>query len=228
MCDLQTHREFLFLLPVWSVGRWLGAASVHAVVWIVLCYRTGEGCKRSEKEAESKSFKQTHVTLLPLHLGLQRACKTKKSHLEMFQNYRHRGRMKVHLIARSYDKLKINTITFLKQNCTLSCLSIWYIRGEKALRLTRIRGVRQKAGAADTCREEIWRWVLPLVSRLWRTLSTSHLTRSVLRVWEPSNRQWPFIVKADLLWRAVQSRLEQETHKRAQTVECDFQMCICF
>lgn len=90
---LSTHREFLFLLPVLSVGWWLGTASIHSVVRIIICQeRAGRSnyiysipTNHTVNHAESKSNEQTylHQAPLPLHSGLLRACKNKMSaHLE--------------------------------------------------------------------------------------------------------------------------------------------------
>lgn len=65
--------------------------------------------------------------------------------------------------------------------------------------LTRIRGVRQKAGTADAGGEEVWRLVLPLVAVLGGALSADRLARPILRVREPPDSQGPVIVKAQLL-----------------------------
>lgn len=71
------------------------------------------------------------------------------------------------------------------------------------LRLTGIRGVRQKAGAADAGGEEIRRRALHLVALLGGALSAGHLARPVLGVGEPPNCQGPVVVKVELLRGAV-------------------------
>lgn len=69
----------------------------------------------------------------------------------------------------------------------------------RADELTRIRGVRQKAGTADAGGEEVRRLVLPLVAMLGGALSAGCLARPILRVREPPDSQGPLIVKAELL-----------------------------
>lgn len=73
--------------------------------------------------------------------------------------------------------------------------------------LTWVGGVRQQAGAADADREEVRRLVLALVAVIGGALPADRLARPVLRVGEPPDGQRPVVVEAELLRRAVESRL---------------------
>lgn len=73
--------------------------------------------------------------------------------------------------------------------------------------LTWVGGVRQQAGAADADRQEVRGLVLALVAVIGGALPADRLARPVLRVGEPPDGQRPVVVEAELLRRAVESRL---------------------
>lgn len=77
----------------------------------------------------------------------------------------------------------------------------------RAGELTWVGGVRQQAGAADADRQEVRGLVLALVAVIGGALPADRLARPVLRVGEPPDGQRPVVVEAELLRRAVESRL---------------------
>lgn len=92
---------------------------------------------------------------------------------------------------------------------------VW-TEGKRSGELTWIRVVGQQARAADADREEIWGLVLPLVAVLRGALPADRLARPVLRVGEPPDGEGSFIVQAQLLWRAVKSRLWGQRRRKSR------------